>query len=457
MSSLIAYSIFWVVWLLVPILIDGISIVTGVIGKLLNHASTRETKALEYFPHVSVIVPVLNGEKTLEDCIRSIAAQDYPLENIEVMVIDNGSTDNTFGVFQQLSDLDLRVTWHSIVGRGKAWALNSGIYLSQARYLINIDCDLKLDPNAIRSALRYMEHHQDVGAATGYLSILPPPEEASRSRRMLANLEFIEYAAVFGVGRSYQTQLDALYTLSGAFSIFRRDVLLKTFLYNPDTVSEDTDLTFQLYARAGGQRIVSLQDAIAYLHPIESWEKLYSQRVRWQRGQLEVSALHDELVKRPWWKFRGLSPSRSLMIDHTLALPRLIWLVFLPVLADFGYSPQLIFTSYVVMYLFYLAIESIWWLAALRYALPEIRQRMIRGIKYLPLMPFYQVILFLFRVSGFIYAINEPFEWQVANPKEQLLKAVRSALDWLGMEDARRGTLHPARLLRALGRWTGLF
>jgi putative glycosyltransferase (exosortase G-associated) len=424
MNSIYASIIFWIVWLLVPILINGITIVFSFVGAMLNHRKKPIMESGSNYPLISIVIPIKNGAKTLEACVRSIAAQNYPKEKMEIMVIDNGSTDQSFDVFNSLIDIEYRMTWHSIIGKGKAWALNSGIYLSQAHYFINVDCDLILAPNAILNAIAYMEKNEDVGAATGYL-VISPPESDSAFKQLLGKLEFLEYVTVFGVGRAYQSQTNSLFTLSGAFSIFRREVLLQTFLYNQDTVSEDTELTLQLYTKANQFRVVTIQNAIAYLHPIESLYALYSQRVRWQRGELEASALHLQLLKEPLLRIQKLSLKRILLVDHTLALPRLIWLIFLPILTGFGYSPSMIFFSYILMYLFYLFIEVLWIGTAYLYAAPEIQKEIIGYLPYITLMPIYRISTFFFRVAGFISAITEPFSWTAPNPIEQTKEGLK--------------------------------
>ncbi|MCB2178839.1 putative glycosyltransferase, exosortase G system-associated [bacterium] len=420
MSTLQAYAFFWGIWLLVPILVDGISVLFSILGTVMQRRKEKQTQTkLSFYPKVTIIIPVLNGERTLRACVNSITRQHYPLDQMEVLIIDNGSTDQSFNVFQSINTQGLRVTWHRITGRGKAWALNSGIYLSQGQYIINIDCDMTLDPDAVRNAIEYLENNLDVGAATGYLVIQDPDKQATTEEKLLASCEFLEYTTVFGVGRSYQSFLDSLNTISGAFSIFRRDALMKTLLYNKDTVSEDTDLTYQLYMRAPQYRIVSLANSIAYLFPIESWSRLYSQRVRWQRGQLEVNAVHYDSLDKKMLKVKGLSPTRSLLIDHTLALPRLIWLAFMPVLSAFGYSSRLIFSAYMVMYAFYLLVEVLWVATAWVYTEPKIRRRVEKHLYALPFLPVYRIIVFLFRVAGFINVMKEPFQWHIPNPLEQ--------------------------------------
>jgi putative glycosyltransferase (exosortase G-associated) len=324
-------------------------------------------------------------------------------------------------VFARLSnELEITLYWHSVQAQGKSWALNAGIHLAKGQYIFNIDSDVFLAENTIVNTVTYMEANPDIGAVTGFLVILPPEPDSGPFRSALTACEFLEYLTAFGVGRSYQSFFRAVYTLSGAYSVFRREAISSTFLYNKETVSEDTDLTFQLYERAPKYRVANLPDAKIYLEPIESLGALYSQRVRWQRGQLEVSARYKKLLKRPFWQLFGLAPTRALIIDHTLAFPRLVWLVFFPVLLLYGYSLSLLLTAYVIVYLFYLSVELAWFGAAYIFADQDIRSRVLANWFFIPLMPFYRIAVFFFRFSGFLHVITEPRTWRVADPVEQI-------------------------------------
>ncbi len=297
---IIQFTIFWGVWILVPVLVDGITTLLGLIGYIFFHLKNRKAPPpLRYFPHVSIIIPVKNGEKTLKDCLDSIAAQDYPSYLVEILIIDNGSTDKSFSVFNECQKrLGTRIAWHSIVGRGKSWALNAGIHLTSGQYILGLDCDVVMETDALRRIVEHLESDPSIGAVTANLIILPPPGDASRLRKVLDGCEFLEYVTVFGVGRTSQSIMGSMYTLSGACTAFRREALLSTFLYNKSTVSEDTDMTFQLYERASKYKVSIVTRAKVYLHAIGSLAELYAQRVRWQRGQLEVSAMHEKLMSK---------------------------------------------------------------------------------------------------------------------------------------------------------------
>jgi putative glycosyltransferase (exosortase G-associated) len=418
-SYMMTTLFFWGVWLLVPILIDGLTMLTSLAGMVL-YRTRRRAARLEHFPLVSILVPVHNSADTLEACLRSIDSQDYPHNCLEVLLIDNGTTDHSFAIYDHLqSELGAPMNWMSVVGKGKARALNAGIHMARGDYIFNVDSDAVLAPTAVRRVVEAMEAAPDLAAATGAIQVLPPADEASAFVQLLGRCEFFEYLTAFHVGREYQTLLGNLYTLSGAFSIFRRSVLLNTTLYSQETVTEDTDITFQIYERFRAWRVGCISDAVAYVHPIESLSRLYAQRVRWQRGQIEVSARHKALMRRPMWRLRGFTPARSLMIDHTLAFPRLVWTMLLPILSVFGYPTGLIATAGILLYLFYLAIDSIWTVVACAGVDAAARRRLASDLWILPLLPLYRMGIFWFRLSGFLHAVAEPGAWRVQDPVAQ--------------------------------------
>jgi len=213
--------------------------------------------------------------------------------------------------------------------------------------------------------------------------------------------------------------LKNLYTLSGAFSVFRHDLLVQTYLYGQETVTEDTDMTFHLYEKFRNYRIICVTEAIAYVHPIESFTALYAQRVRWQRGQVEVSARHASLLQGSVWKPYGFSPARVLLIDHTLAFTRLVWTFFMPILVLFEYPVSFVFTSTLIIYFFYLLVDVLWFFVSWAGVDESTRARLRQNVWALPFMPAYRMLVFWFRISGFLHAVAEPGQWRVKDPLSQ--------------------------------------
>jgi putative glycosyltransferase (exosortase G-associated) len=423
MDQIVALIIFWGVWLLIPIVVDGITTLYTLLGVSLVHFNRLRNRipSLQSYPLVSIIIPVYNSEETLEACLRSIADQDYPNERMEIHLINNGSSDQSHQVFVRIREkLDLHMGWFSTFDKGKSDALNAGIYMANGAYIFNIDSDVVLAPDAVRKVVEVMEYNLDLGAVTGAIQVLPPEEDDPSLSSLLAKCEFFEYLTAFHVGREHQTLMQSIYTLSGAFSVFRTELLHRTDLYRNVTVTEDTDLTFELHDLYSEWRIACVSSAIAYVHPIESLSSLYAQRVRWQRGQIEVSARYEQLMNQPMWLLRGFSPARTLLVDHTLAFPRIVWTFLLPILALFGYPLSLIVMAFLVLYGFYLLIDMAWVCVAWLGVNKPARQRLLNFLWLLPAMPFYRMVVFWFRISGFLHAIAEPGTWRVQDPLVQI-------------------------------------
>ena len=193
------------VCILVPVLVDGLTTLIGLIGYfvfLLKHR--KPNPPLKFHPMVSIIIPVKNGAGTLRDCVESIASQDYPIDQLEVVIVDNGSTDNSFKIFQELqSTLKLSLAWNSIEGRGKAWALNAGIHLTSGEYVLGVDCDVVMAGDAVRRIVEAMEADPKVVWSL-HRMIMSSPQDLSRFRRiwMHANSSNMQQFSGWGVHRS---------------------------------------------------------------------------------------------------------------------------------------------------------------------------------------------------------------------------------------------------------------
>jgi len=195
------------------------------------------------------------------------------------------------------------------------------------------------------------------GGPNGYAADAP----LSFMQHFLAAAQFMEYLQAFRIGRHAEAARGQLFTLSGACGIFRREALTAVGQYHGRTVSEDTDLTFALLRR--GFKLGYLPQVRVHLAPTISWRALYAQRVRWQRGELEVLAVHTDLVTQVS-RSRGSNMLIRLWRDHTLAMMRLVWLLLLPLFPLLGYSYVVVAQALALMVLMYLVGDVIQLLVA---------------------------------------------------------------------------------------------
>ncbi len=436
-DQLVGFALFWGVWMVVPLIIDGVTAIAYLSAGIragIGRVAIADRPPLKRFPLVTIIVPVYNGAGVLPGCLKSIREQTYPAKSVEVLVVDNMSTDETRAVMAREQELPFAGVMNliSLPYKGKAGALNAGIHEAHGELILNVDADTALATDALVEMVRAFQDDESLAAATGAVEVMRPDvdpmtgEERERHplRTAMAHAEFVEYFEGFRIGRQYQSQTNSLFTLAGAFSAFRREVMLRTFMYDTRTVSEDTDLTFFIALNFPELHVKAVSDSVVYVHPTESLQQLYAQRVRWQRGQIEVAAMYPELERHPF-RLRGISIAKSLIVDHTLAFPRVVWTFLLPFMFLLGYRPEVVVSATLSLYVIYVAVEAMYYLVALWISEGEPRQR-LKSLWWIPIfMPLYRWTTFWFRFSGFLSALKDEKQWLARDPLSESYESVR--------------------------------
>lgn len=415
--------VFWGAWIVIPVIMEIIPSIGTILLLLKRRFKTRENYGNPtIYPEISIIIPVYNSERTLFACIESICLSTYPNESIRVFLVNNQGQDDSFSVYARCQEQfpDLRMQWMNSE-QGKSRALDLALYNSEGKYIINLDSDGVLEPSALKNMVDRFEAYPDLNCMTG--AILTSPKKIKEYKsflgRLLRNLEFMEYAQAFLAGRSYASEINAVYTLSGAFSAFRKSVLLKSWLYNTDTVCEDTHITFQMrYLQK--ERVEVCENAIFFVDPIEDGNKLYTQRQRWQRGSLEVA----QMFMSKGFKLRNIFSDinvKTLVYDHTFAFPRLIWYLALICLLCMNYSPKVIAYSTLLIFALYTAVGFFYFFAVKQLLVmsPETKKYYTRHWWCVFLLPLFNMMVFFIRVAGIINSIHTDSAWKTRNLTEE--------------------------------------
>lgn len=400
---------FWLTWALIPIVVEIIPAFVSSIRIMIRNSHQKKMTMPAKVPMISVIVPVHNSEDTLFACIKSIHDSTYPTELIQVILADNDSTDHSFSVFAEaqntFSDMNLRLIHTE---KGKAEALNASLYGAIGTYIINIDSDGVLEKHALMNMMLKFENDYEISALTG--TILTQRRSLKKHGTLLQYNEYFEYAQAFLSGRTIESHDNHLFTMSGAFSAFRKEAVLNTFLYDINTIGEDTDMTFQIRDRM--KRKVGLcNDAIFYIEPIENLSELYTQRQRWQRGEIEVIQQYAHDLKLGDF-FRNFMV-RRLLIDHTFLFPRMIWLCASVVLLFFRYSPIMMGMSYFIIYLLYILVEFLNYICILQLLkdFPNEKRFYHKQWWVAFTLPIYNFVCAWIRLIGIINSITTTANW----------------------------------------------
>jgi glycosyltransferase involved in cell wall biosynthesis len=229
---------------------------------------------------VTVLVPAYNEEAGIGSTLRSLL--DSTHDRLQIIVIDDGSTDRTADIAESIGDPRVEVVRQP--NSGKAAALNAG--LAHARYdiVVMVDADTVFEPDAIERIVQPLAHPA-VGAVSGNTKV-------GNRRSLLARWQHLEYVFGFNLDRRMFEVLECMPTVPGAIGAFRRDAVIGVGGVSEDTLAEDTDLTMALWR--AGWRVLYEESAVAWTEVPTTVRQLWRQRYRWCYGTLQAM-----------WKHRG--------------------------------------------------------------------------------------------------------------------------------------------------------
>ncbi|WP_425577809.1 glycosyltransferase [Streptomyces drozdowiczii] len=230
---------------------------------------------------VTVLVPAYNEKKCIANTVRSLLASDYP---VEVIVIDDGSTDGTADIVQRMRLPNVRVVRQR--NAGKPAALNNGIAHARNDIIVMMDGDTVFEPSTVRELVQPFGDPR-VGAVAGNAKV-------GNRDSLIGAWQHIEYVMGFNLDRRMYDVLRCMPTIPGAVGAFRREALERVGGISEDTLAEDTDVTMALHR--DGWRVVYAENARAWTEAPETVQQLWSQRYRWSYGTMQAIWKHRRAV-----------------------------------------------------------------------------------------------------------------------------------------------------------------
>src|ERR1700723_522939 len=281
------------------IFIAGIFLVSAralIVGLLALAEKLRPAPAdhPEYKPQVTLLVPAYNEQAAIVQTIQAALACDYP--KLEVLVMDDGSTDQTPELVRANFGNDPRVRMISQPNRGKPAALNHGLEEATGEVIVSIDGDTIVDPEAIRRLVRHFADPK-VGAVAGNVKVI-------NRNRWLTRWQALEYITSQNLEKRAFDLLNCIPVVPGAVGAWRSDLVRSCEGFSKDTVAEDTDLTITI--RRSGWKILYDEDAIGHTEVPETVEALIRQRFRWTFGTIQAVWKHRDTLGRKKYGSLGL-------------------------------------------------------------------------------------------------------------------------------------------------------
>ena len=241
----------------------------------------------DYSPFVSIIVPAFNEELVISNTIRSLLASEYT--NYEIIVVDDGSQDNTSNVVRDEFGADERVKLLTEPNGGKATALNTGLRYARGDVIIALDADTVFAPQTV-GALAHRFYDKQFGAIAGNAKV-------GNRVNLVTRWQALEYITSQNMDRRAFASLNCITVVPGAVGAWRKDLLVEAGGFPSDTLAEDQDLTLQI--RRLGYKIGYEENAIAWTEAPHNLSSLAKQRFRWSYGTLQCMWKHQDALFRP--------------------------------------------------------------------------------------------------------------------------------------------------------------
>jgi cellulose synthase/poly-beta-1,6-N-acetylglucosamine synthase-like glycosyltransferase len=341
---------------------------------------------------VSVVMPAYNERENIAAAVSSIAAGDHP--GIEVIVVDDGSTDDTADIVRALGLPN--VTLVQGPNGGKPHALNVGIAHASHDLIVMVDGDTVFEPESLRMLVQPFGDPR-VGAVAGNVKV-------SNRRGLIGKWQHIEYVIGFNLDRRLFELLRCMPTIPGAIGAFRRQALVDAGGVSDRTLAEDTDLTMAI--NRAGWRVVYEENARAWTEAPHNLRQLWRQRYRWSYGTMQAMWIHRNAL-------REAGPSGR------------FGRVGLPFLALFGVIFPLLAPVVDILTVYGIAVQGRWeagiaWMAmlALQFLTAVVAFRLdresLRPLWSLPLQQFvYRQLIYVILVRSVVTAMTgAAMRWQ---------------------------------------------
>jgi cellulose synthase/poly-beta-1,6-N-acetylglucosamine synthase-like glycosyltransferase/peptidoglycan/xylan/chitin deacetylase (PgdA/CDA1 family)/spore germination protein YaaH len=234
---------------------------------------------------VSVLIPAFNEARVIETSVRRVLESEEV--ELEVIVIDDGSTDGTSEIVMEAFHGDPRVRVLTLPNGGKAVALNRGMTMAKGDVIVALDADTQFETTTIARLARWFAD-EEIGAVAGNAKV-------GNRVNLVTRWQGVEYVTAQNLERRALARFDAITVVPGAVGAWRRTALDAVGGYPVDTLAEDQDLTIAI--QRAGWRVAYDVDAVAWTEAPETFRALAKQRFRWAFGTLQCLWKHRAILR----------------------------------------------------------------------------------------------------------------------------------------------------------------
>jgi cellulose synthase/poly-beta-1,6-N-acetylglucosamine synthase-like glycosyltransferase len=249
----------------------------------------RDFYSEKELPKVSIVIPCYNEEESIAQTLNSILASDYPKRKLEIIVINDASTDNSYEIAKKFKAQGVKLFNRKNNTGSKAAASNYGFSKATGEIVFSMDADTFVPPESVKKMVRYFKD-PNVMAVT-------PAMILRNVRGILDRVQHVEYLMGLFLRKAFAA-LDSIYITPGAFTAYRRSFLDKYGYYEEGNITEDLEMALRIQSK--GYRVENCPEAPAYTVPMSDFKGLLIQRRRWYFGLIKNFLKYKYMVSRKY-------------------------------------------------------------------------------------------------------------------------------------------------------------
>ena len=278
----------------------------------------QEVEWLDQWPGITLVIPAYNEEESIGMTIESALDVDYPEDKLNVIVVDDGSSDRTAEIAEEYTE-DKRVELVQQENQGKGGALNTGLEKCETDFMACVDADSRLEENSIKNIVSKFD--DDTAAIASAMKVYSP-------QNVLQKMQWLEY--IVGIFmRNILGMINAIYVTPGPLSVYRSDVLKEVGGFDEDSLVEDQEICFRLQKHHW--KVGHSRGGEVYTIAPDNIKDYYHQRKRWYRGSAENMLKYREMILNKDYGDFGLFALPQNIMTSILSVAVLLLTVYITI------------------------------------------------------------------------------------------------------------------------------
>ncbi len=312
---------------------------------LMEKEKKLKLRILKRCPYVSIVVPAYNEKKNIIATLESLTNLSYPKNKLEIIVVNDGSTDNTSNI---VADFICRNKYKNVKiinkkNEGKGAALNDGLAIAKGDFFVCLDADSFVTKDALKKILPYFTDES--------IAVVLPLLKVAKPKTLWQKMQWLEYIINLFYKR-LMSRLNCVHVAPGPFSVYRKDVLKQIGGFDENNITEDLEITLRLQSK--NYKIVQVLDAEVFTLSPKTFKGLYKQRKRWYKGSIINAFKYKYMIFNKKYGDFGIMQMPTIIISGLIAITLVISSLY------YGLKPYIktLYNSIFIDFDFYTLIKA---------------------------------------------------------------------------------------------------